>query len=396
MSIDPPGPAGAENKVFRRFVVLLLLVLAVLAFVIVRSLQNLNRSIASNDWVNHTHAEISEADAIEAGMEAAEAALRTYLLTGDPRDRVTCQEAFADLAGHVEVAKALAKSAPVESQQILQIETLLAQRASFARDLLKARDGASGATVPQLLSGDTGAVAIHEIIRRLGDFKETENSLLAARDTAEYLQAQTTRWTELSGVALDILLLAGAAWLVWDDLAARRRAVAALQEANTLLEVKVQERTAELTAANRRLTDQNLEGRWTNQALDHQLRYSQLIINSISDLVLVVTKALNISRINPAVTHLTGWNAADLVDRPLAHLVRFVREGEAKESLLFDPVAQALADGHDLRAQPALVTDSRGRQTPVHLHAYPVRDRDKVVGGVIVLQLVAPASTEAK
>jgi len=396
MSIDSPGPAGAENKVFRRFVFLLLLVLAVLAFVIVRSLQNLNRSIASNDWVNHTHAEISEADAIEAGMEAAEAALRTYLLTGDQRDRVTCQEAFADLAGHVEVAKALTKGAPVENQQILQIETLLAQRASFARDLLKARDGASGATVPQLLSGDTGAVAIHEIIRRLGDFKETENSLLAARDTAEYLQAQTTRWTELSGVALDVLLLAGAAWLVWDDLAARRRAVAALQEANTLLEVKVQERTAELTAANRRLTDQNLEGRWTNQALDHQLRYSQLIINSISDLVLVVTKALNISRINPAVTHLTGWNAADLVDRPLAHLVRFVREGEAKESLLFDPVAQALADGHDLRAQPALVTDSRGRQTPVHLHAYPVRDRDKVVGGVIVLQLVAPASTEAK
>lgn len=389
MSTDSPGFVGADGRTFRRLLVLLLLVLAVLAFVVVESLRNLDRSIAASDWVNHTHAVISEADAIDANLAAAEGDLRTYLLTGEQRDRDTCQETFSDLAGHVDVAKALTRAAPAQYQQVLQIESLLAQRASLARELLRARAGGPGPTVAGLLAGDAGGAAAHEISRRLLALKDEQNELLAARDTAAYLQAQTTRWTVLTGTGLDILLLVAAAWLIRDDLAARRRAAAALQEANDRLETRVRERTAELAAINAQLVAQNLEDRWSHQALEHQLRYSQLIINSISDLVLVVTKALNISRLNPAVTRLTGLTAADLVDQPLARIVRLTRERGDTAPLRFDPIAQAFADGRDLRSHPAILTDHLGRTTPVRLDAFPLRDRDKVVGGVIILQPAA-------
>jgi len=76
---------------------------------------------------------------------------------------------------------------------------------------------------------------------------------------------------------------------------------------NRLLERKVQEDAADLAAANERLSIENLERCWINQALEHQLRYDRLIVNSINDLVFVLTKTMNISRINPAVVHLSGW-----------------------------------------------------------------------------------------
>jgi hypothetical protein len=62
---------------------------------------------------------------------------------------------------------------------------------------------------------------------------------------------------------------------------------------------------------------------------------------------------------------------------------------------LRDPIAQALKDGRDLREQAAIIEDKRGRQTPVRFSLFPLRDRDKVVGGIVTLQIVpsVPATT---
>ncbi|MEY3775429.1 MAG: hypothetical protein RLZZ129_2209 [Verrucomicrobiota bacterium] len=201
--------------------------------------------------------------------------------------------------------------------------------------------------------------------------------LLAARDQESFLQAQTTRWTIGLGVAVNFLLLAAGAWLIRDDILMRRRAAEAMAAANAQLESLVQARTAELSAANDRLNMENLERRSANQALEHQLRYNHLIINSITDLVFVVTKVANISRINPAVEHDTGWLAKDLINRPLPELLRLTA-GDL-------PLQRALKEGHDLRDLPATLQRSAGGEVPVRFTFYPLRDGNNVVGGVVIL-----------
>jgi PAS domain S-box-containing protein len=195
-----------------------------------------------------------------------------------------------------------------------------------------------------------------------------------------------TRWTVWTGVVLDFLLLAGAAWLIRDDLAARRSAASALRAANNQLEAKVSERTAELFSANELLTAENLERSWSNQGLEHQLNYNNLIINSINDLVMVLTKATNISRVNPAVVRVTGFEPHELINRPFASLAQLTHAGTAP---MVDPVAQAMKDGRDLRDQGATVLDKLGRRIPVEVALFPLRDRDKVVGGVVILQVIS-------
>jgi CHASE3 domain sensor protein len=381
-----------KDQTIRRVLAFFLLISVVLLVVAIEAVRNINRSAASSDWVNHTHAVILEAEGLLSSVRAGDGAMRTYVMTGDARDQAACREAFAQVAEHIEVAKALTRNEPAQSQQMLQLEALAAKRADTVREILTARQLENAEAVRKLLAADNGGETVSEIQRKVEKLKADEMALLAERDTAAYAQAQTTRWTVWVGVILDVLLLAGAAWLIRDDLAARRQAATALQEANQQLDAKVRERTTELAAANAQLALENLERQWTNQSLEHQLRYNQLIINSINDLVFVLTKGTKISRINPAAVHLIGLEAADLINQPLSRFVQLVNESGSKFAPLIDPIVIALKEGRDLRDQTAVLLDRRGRQTRVNFTLFPLRDRDKVVGGVVTLQLTRPAA----
>jgi CHASE3 domain sensor protein len=365
---------------------------AVALFVAIVAVRNTNRAIASSDWVNHTHAVITEVEGIFSAARIGDASLRAFVASREPVDRAAAREAFDEMAEHIEVAKALTRAEPAQQAQVLQLEKLTTQRARFADKVFVAvRSGPSEAVRP-LVAADDGPAVLAEIRRATAKLRDDEMALLADRDTQSYLQAHTTRWTVWSGVVLNVLLLAGAAWLIRDDLAARRRAAAVLEEANAQLEIKVRERTAELSAANEQLLADNLERRWANEALEHQIHYNQLIINSLNDSVLVLTKALNISRINPAVVRLTGFDAPQLVNRSLRTILHVRDNGGAAPATLVDPILQALKEGHDLRDLPAEAIDKLGGRTPVRFTLFPLRDRDKVIGGVAILR---PVRTDA-
>lgn len=384
MSTDPGPTRPRDDRTLRRVLIFFVLILAVLVGVVVVSLRNLNRAIATSDWVNHTHALITELDALQPTLLAAEGGLSKYLLASDPRDLAGYQEKFADLGERVDVVTALIAGAPEEQKLFAPIAELLTRRAENAQRVSALKQSGDAAALRQLLTEDGD---LRELERRIERFREHQAGLLSARDRASFQQAQTTRWTVLGGLGLDILLLCGAAWLIRDDLAARRKAALLLQQTNEELEEKVRARTAEITATNAKLLAQNIEDRWAKQAIEHQNRYNLLIIDSISDSVFVVTKLMNVSRMNPAAVHLTGYEPSGLVDKPIGSILSL--NGTSAPTPTYDPLARALAEGHDLRGQSAVVLTKGGQSTPVRLSVFPLRDRDKVVGGVVVLQSLA-------
>jgi PAS domain S-box-containing protein len=368
-----------------RVLVFFLLIIGIFAVAAYESVRNLNREVAGSDWVNHTHAVILETEGLRSDLSIGEGAAHTFVATGDSRDRRSSVEALSDVEEHLEILDALTRTEAAQRDEVSRISVLVNRRSDFLRALLTTRLSGDMSALRAVLADDAGQPALKEIQRAIEKLKNDELALLTERDTASFLQAQTTRWTVWTGVVLDFILLAGAGWLIRDDIAARRRAAAVLVEANDLLEARVRERTAELASANQLLTSENLERRWTNQGLEHQLRYNHLIINSINDLVLVLTKATNISRVNPAVARLTGREAHELVNLPLSAFARLAHDGQAP---MLDPITQAMNDGRDLRDLPAVVTDKLGREVPVRMALFPLRDRDKIVGAVVILQVI--------
>lgn len=377
-------PAAPLDRTFRRVLIFFALVMAVLASVAVVTLVNLSRTTATSDWVNHTHALLTEVDTLQPNLAAAEGLLGKYLATGETSDQAACQEKFAELGESVEVVRALVAGSPTDRDLFAPIQAQLEHRATQAAELIRLRKGGDQAALRRAIAADTETAERGDLARGIESFRARHTDLLSERDRSAFVQAHSTRWMVVTGLAFNFLLLVGAAWLIRDDLAARRQATQLLQRSNAELEDRVRMRTAEITAANAQLRAQNLEERWAKQAIEHQNRYNLLIIDSISDAVFVATKLMNISRMNPAAVHLTGYEPVDLIDRPIARVLQLAARDIAATT--FDPLVRTLADGHELLNQPGVVLGKNDRTIPVVFSVYPLRDRDQVVGGVIIVR----------
>jgi CHASE3 domain sensor protein len=384
-----------KEKIEQRVISLFVLMLAILVVVAVAAVRTIQGFIESSDWVNHTHAVVGEVDAVISSLHAGDAALRTYLLTGDRRDQGAYRSAYAEMVEHLDTAKALTRSGIEKINQnarILDVQDLISNRIDFTRSVVKAREqnGLDGAR--QALEAHPDVEAMGKLQRLAGGIVAYENDLLRERDKESHLKAQATRTVVYAGVAVDICLALFMTWLLRDDLAARRRAVLALEDANIQLESKVQQRTSELVKTNVSLKEENLERRWSNQSLDHQLRYSQLIINSVSELVFVVSRALNIGRVNPAVGHYTQWEPQELIAQSLGRVLQLNAEapdGAAPQN----PLSVAMREGREIQNHTAVLIARDGKTTAVEYSLVPLRDQDKVVGGVVIVRLPSRSSS---
>jgi len=371
-----------NDTTLRRILLFFLFVLIVLVAIAVISVRTIGRSTETNDWVNHTHAVIDRIDQALNAQLRAQATMRAYTATGEEADLQTFIDASSDLIGSMELANALTRRETETNTKVVEITALVEKRVDAMRQIITAKQtGDSTGLRAQLMAFTTDSTG-NEIQRRLMQLKETQLEILSDRDSEFYVYAHSTRWIIWTGVVVNFLLLAGAGLLLRDNFAARRRAANALAEANAQLETKVRERTAELVAANEKLSLENIERQWANQALEHQLHYNYSIVDSISDLVIVLTKTGTITRVNTATLRLTGRATADLIKQPYSHVVRFPDEKT------IDPVLAAMKEGRDLRDQNVIITSLQG-ETTAKLSLYPLRDQNKVIGGIITLQTKA-------
>jgi len=388
-----------KDATFKRLSYVFLFISAVLIAIALLAVRNIRLTAEASDWVNHTHSLIDRIDNTRSGLLRSEASLRAYAATGESGDLLTLNRALGEARNEIDLALLMTDehSEPELHARLQEIDALCKSHTELARKIVTARQADDAPALRRELDSfarsDTGGT----IEQGLAYVKSVLLTRLTERDTQLYLQVQSTRWAIWSGVALDLLLLGGAGWLIRDALANRRRAATALEEANAQLEVKVQERTAELQAANQQLSLDNLERQWANQALEHQLHYNHRIVECISDLVIVLTKAGHITRVNTAVLRFSGWDAAELVKEPFDKLVRLTgtTSGEANtaadSAALNKRITDAMKDGRDLVDQVGLALGRDTREAAAHISLYPLRDQNKIIGGILTLRLTATA-----
>ncbi len=371
----------AKEPLLRRVHALFLAMLAVTLAVAVAAVRTIDRNMRSADWVNQTHGLIYELDGMASNLLAGEGRLRSHALTRDAADLSGARADLGAVLDHLAVARAVLKDDPAASAVLAALERVAQQRLEFADALGAARERDDDEALRRLLQRDSASSAPADFRREVERLRSRQFELLSERDRESYRQAHDTRWVVGLGALANVLLAVGVAWLVREDLALRRRTTAALQAAHDALEERVRERTAELTATNRRLVAENRARQWTSLSQEHQLRYHQLIVNAVSDLVLVLTKELTVTRINPAVAHATGRTEEEVLGQPLARLVRFADPGGG------EALARALRDGREFSTPVQLV----GRDgPPAALSLVPLRDQDQVVGGIAIVHLRTP------
>lgn len=155
------------------------------------------------------------------------------------------------------------------------------------------------------------------------------------------------------------------------ELAAHQRNEQELQHAKDDLENQVQERTKELTVANKELQDQR---EWFNTTL-----------SSIGDAIIMIDREGRVTRVNQQAEHLTGWTDREATGEMLSTVFRIVDEetGRAVESPATRPLYEEGISGGG--SQPILVAKD-GAERPVSHSATSVHDEGSVVGCVVVFR----------
>jgi len=268
------------DKTFRAVILVYTFLGLTLLAVVFISLRSQQRALRSAEWIDHTRATLSELDALLANLQRAEGAVRAYLFTGDEADRTRFRDAFNALGERVELARAYVGSYPSQTATFEELEQRLVTRADLARELLAAKRAGNEEQIKQNLLEDDASSETYEIQRLAQQIRNHFTQQLSEHDREVYEHDRYTR-TLLMGVAgLVCLALLGSAWFVRDDLKARRELAKSAEQAQEKLQDMVLERTRELEDLNWQLKADALEMRWRGEALDHQLRYSQRIIDA--------------------------------------------------------------------------------------------------------------------
>lgn len=218
--------------------------------------------------------------------------------------------------------------------------------------------------------------------------------VLIGYDEAEFLKPQRAfRKIAAAYLGATLLLLAGivigvtrralrplGALATSADEIAKRNLDCAIPE--VVREDEVGNLTRSFRAMRDALKAQHAERRWASQSLEHQLKYNNLIIDSIGELVFVITKGLNIARINSAVTRVAGYTLKDVLKSPIGRIVQLA----ANDGAVTEVIGAAVKNGESLFAQPVSVRAKDGTQIPARLTLVPLQDGGQVVGAVATLR----------
>ena len=114
------------------------------------------------------------------------------------------------------------------------------------------------------------------------------------------------------------------------DLSERKAAEGALRDANEKLELRVQQRTDQLTQVNTLLLAEMGERKRTEEEVLRQREWLRVTLTSIGDAVIACDKDCRVTFINSAAVSLTGWQAEEAQGQPVTGVFKIINEGDRR------------------------------------------------------------------
>ncbi len=363
-----------------RLLVGLALVFAILTAVVYLAIRNTLQTRETSVWINNTHAVILEASAILGSLNALEAAQAAYLVRGTQSDLESWRRSLSELKEHLQVAEALTAGNTSQQKLFSRLKPLVERRVEFSEKVVDVRNKDGEETARRLFQGSSTTDPGEKVEAVVALLTRDENVLLARRDQESVANAKSTRRILGAGLVLNGALLIGGYFLVRDDLKLRRLHAAQLGRMNDVLEQMVHARTSQLADANEALTIENLERKWAYFSLEKNYRHGQLIIESLSEMVLLVGATGLIHQGNPAAESAVQGASSKLIG---SHLCEFLAPSEHSCAWSDHPVKKAMRSNTPLQDQPGWLLASGRPPAPVIYNLKPIEDSGQVVMAII-------------
>jgi len=345
----PPvnGSLVATEQKIRIGFVFALTCLVVVSLISYASVVRLNEHTA---WVKHTEEVLGSLELLLAAVTDSETAERGFVITGDEEYLEPYRRASHGVDQRIQRLRELTADNQSQQQRLDEVAPLVSERLANLRTVIDLRRQRGFAAAQQEILGGKGK-RFHDRIRGLLDqMRDAENSLLAQREREANRSSSATQAVIVASGTLGFGLVAFALIAVRRDFAGRARAEQALREANEQLEMRVQERTAEI---------------------------SQLaaIVSSSDDAI--ASKNLDgiITSWNSGAQRLFGYTESEVLGTPMASLIPFDRSDE--EPTILARISRGEATDHFETVRVA----KGGRRIDVSVTISPIRNTDgRIVG----------------
>jgi diguanylate cyclase (GGDEF)-like protein/PAS domain S-box-containing protein len=120
------------------------------------------------------------------------------------------------------------------------------------------------------------------------------------------------------------------------------------------------------------------------QHVKKQSNFLHLTLQSIVDGVITTDIDGYVQTINPMAEQLTGWSAAEAIDKPLVQVMHALRDDTHKR--IYDPTENIeFKTVLDEPVNAILIQNSSGIETPVEYVVAPMRDHDDKMAGIVVI-----------
>ncbi len=170
------------------------------------------------------------------------------------------------------------------------------------------------------------------------------------------------------------------------DITERRKAEEEIRRMNEELERRVIERTAELEASNRKLENEIVERKRTEQTLEQLRRQTELILNSAGEGICSLDLGGRATFVNLAAAQILGYEAGELIGQPVHHILRHSKAEAASHSLEEHPIYAVLNNGSIRRGTDEVFRRKDGTDFPVEYVGTPIREDGELVGAVVVFK----------
>jgi PAS domain S-box-containing protein len=315
-------PAGslllsAQRRVQVGFAVLLTCLVAMAAV----SYPMLVRLRKDAGWVENTHRVIASLRLLISSATDAETSERGYLVTGSAEYLEPFQSAVQNVNQALDEVRRLTSDNREQQRRLADLKPLVEERLAVLHRAIELRNQSFALARDFVLSRRGGE--LKDRIRGIvAEMEAAEQALLITREEAARRSTKLAKVEILGGSALAIVIVAAALLMIGQAFQASRTAEAALQQSRDELEIRVKERTSDLSDANEllRTSKERMAG----------------IISSAMDAVITVDEGQRIVLFNPAAERLFGCDAAEALGHPLERFIpqRF-RTAHAEHILLF-------------------------------------------------------------
>ncbi|MEW5858617.1 MAG: CHASE3 domain-containing protein, partial [Cyanobacteriota bacterium] len=228
---------------------------------------SMNRLIESHKWVQHTNEIVQNFEEIRSTLEASRTGQSGYIITDKEARLKPDRAAIEEINSKIQHLRNLTVDNSQQQAKLNVLESLVAKKLAVFKNSIALWQNNRKDPALQIALAEEEQKHQGEIRQLIQQMQNDEQAFLQQRSLAVSTSAQNIILMHYFGTGSISLLLCWVYLLLYSENTKRQRAEEALRKVNEELEIRVQERTAEIVSTNELLLAEIIERQRAEEAL---------------------------------------------------------------------------------------------------------------------------------